>query len=109
MAGMPPSSAIWVPLAEKSPRPTESETGRHVWHDLALPKIYGDYDAILADFSVSDSLVASVPVHDVPASRTTLLSARSAAEHGGYAHCEERCPVLRLVCSQTPEGCTGGR
>jgi len=25
-----------------------------VWHDLALPKIYGYYDVILADFSVSD-------------------------------------------------------
>ncbi len=31
-----------------------TDTGRHVWQDLALPKIYGYYDAILADFSVSD-------------------------------------------------------
>ncbi|RZL91155.1 MAG: MarR family transcriptional regulator [Variovorax sp.] len=33
---------------------TMTETGRHVWEDLALPKIYGYYDAILIDFSVSD-------------------------------------------------------
>ena len=33
---------------------TMTETGRHVWQDLALPKIYGYYDAIQADFSVSD-------------------------------------------------------
>lgn len=33
---------------------TMTDTGRHVWQDLALPKIYGYYDAILADFSVSD-------------------------------------------------------
>ena len=33
---------------------TMTETGRHVWQDLALPKIYGYYDAILADFSVND-------------------------------------------------------
>ena len=33
---------------------TMTDTGRHVWQDLALPKIYGYYDAILADFSVND-------------------------------------------------------
>lgn len=33
---------------------TMTESGRHVWQDLALPKIHGYYDAILADFSVSD-------------------------------------------------------
>lgn len=33
---------------------TMTDTGRHVWHDLALPKIHGYYDAILADFSVND-------------------------------------------------------
>jgi DNA-binding MarR family transcriptional regulator len=33
---------------------TMTESGRHVWHDLALPKIHGYYDSILADFSVND-------------------------------------------------------
>ncbi|MEJ8814541.1 MarR family transcriptional regulator [Variovorax ureilyticus] len=33
---------------------TMTEAGRHVWQDLALPKIYGYYEAILADFSVND-------------------------------------------------------
>ena len=33
---------------------TMTESGRHVWHDLALPKIRGYYDEILADFSVND-------------------------------------------------------
>jgi len=33
---------------------TMTQTGRHVWHDLALPKIHGYYDAILADFSIND-------------------------------------------------------
>ena len=36
---------------------TMTETGRHVWQDLDLPKIYGYYDAILADFSVNDYLL----------------------------------------------------
>ena len=27
-----------------------TESGRHVWHDLALPKIRGYYGEILADF-----------------------------------------------------------
>ena len=33
---------------------TMTESGRHVWQDLALPKIHGYYDEILADFSVND-------------------------------------------------------
>lgn len=33
---------------------TMTESGRHVWQDLALPKIHGYYDLILADFSVND-------------------------------------------------------
>jgi DNA-binding MarR family transcriptional regulator len=33
---------------------TMTESGRHVWQDLAVPKIHGYYDAILADFSVND-------------------------------------------------------
>ena len=33
---------------------TMTESGRHVWQDLALPKIHGYYEAILADFSVND-------------------------------------------------------
>ena len=33
---------------------TMTDSGRHVWQDLALPKIHGYYDAILADFSVND-------------------------------------------------------
>jgi DNA-binding MarR family transcriptional regulator len=33
---------------------TMTDSGRHVWQDLALPKIRGYYEAILADFSVND-------------------------------------------------------
>lgn len=33
---------------------TMTESGRHVWQDLALPKIHGYYESILADFSVND-------------------------------------------------------
>ena len=33
---------------------TMSDSGRHVWQDLALPKIHAYYGAILADFSVND-------------------------------------------------------
>src|SRR5947207_10355013 len=33
---------------------TMTASGRHVWHDLALPKIRGYYDEILVDFSVND-------------------------------------------------------
>jgi DNA-binding MarR family transcriptional regulator len=33
---------------------TMTDSGRHVWHVLALPKIRGYYDEILADFSVND-------------------------------------------------------
>jgi DNA-binding MarR family transcriptional regulator len=33
---------------------TMTESGRHVWQDLALPKIHGYYEAILSDFSVND-------------------------------------------------------
>jgi DNA-binding MarR family transcriptional regulator len=33
---------------------TMTESGRHVWQVLALPKIRGYYDEILADFSVND-------------------------------------------------------
>jgi DNA-binding MarR family transcriptional regulator len=33
---------------------TMTDSGRHVWQDLALPKIRSYYEAILADFSVND-------------------------------------------------------
>ncbi|MDE2394743.1 MAG: MarR family transcriptional regulator [Burkholderiales bacterium] len=33
---------------------TMTESGRHVWHELALPKIHGYYEEVLADFSVND-------------------------------------------------------
>jgi DNA-binding MarR family transcriptional regulator len=33
---------------------TMTDSGRHVWQDLALPKIHRYYEAILADFSVND-------------------------------------------------------
>ncbi len=33
---------------------TMTDSGRHVWHDLALPKIHGYYEDILGDFSVND-------------------------------------------------------
>ena len=33
---------------------TMTESGRHVWQVLALPKIHGYYEEILADFSIND-------------------------------------------------------
>jgi len=33
---------------------TMTESGRHVWQDLALPKIHAYYGEILKDFSVND-------------------------------------------------------
>ena len=33
---------------------TMTDSGRHVWQALALPKIYGYYGEILGDFSVND-------------------------------------------------------
>lgn len=33
---------------------TMTDSGRHVWHDLALPKIHAYYEQILADFSIND-------------------------------------------------------
>jgi DNA-binding MarR family transcriptional regulator len=34
---------------------TTTQAGRHVWRDLALPKIHAYYEQILADFSVNDA------------------------------------------------------
>jgi DNA-binding MarR family transcriptional regulator len=33
---------------------TMTDSGRHVWQDLALPKIHAYYEQILADFSIND-------------------------------------------------------
>jgi DNA-binding MarR family transcriptional regulator len=33
---------------------TMTDSGRHVWQDLALPKIYAYYEQILEDFSIND-------------------------------------------------------
>ena len=33
---------------------TMTKSGRHVWQDLALPKIHAYYEQILADFSIND-------------------------------------------------------
>jgi DNA-binding MarR family transcriptional regulator len=35
---------------------TMTASGRHVWRDLAQPKIRAYYDQVLADFSVNDSV-----------------------------------------------------
>ena len=34
---------------------TTTDAGRHVWRDLALPKIHAYYEEILADFSINDA------------------------------------------------------
>lgn len=34
---------------------TMTDSGRHVWHKLALPKIRGYYEEILGDFSINDA------------------------------------------------------
>lgn len=34
---------------------TMTKSGRHVWHDLARPKILAYYEATLADFSINDT------------------------------------------------------
>ncbi len=33
---------------------TMTDSGRHVWHKLALPKIHAYYEQILGDFSIND-------------------------------------------------------
>ena len=33
---------------------TMTDSGRHVWQDLALPKIHAYYEKILTDFSIND-------------------------------------------------------
>ncbi|MCI1193601.1 hypothetical protein MOJ79_17350 [Calidifontimicrobium sp. SYSU G02091] len=33
---------------------TMTDSGRHVWHDLALPKIHAYYAQVLEDFSTND-------------------------------------------------------
>jgi DNA-binding MarR family transcriptional regulator len=33
---------------------TMTDSGRHVWQDMALPKIHGYYESVLSDFSVND-------------------------------------------------------
>ncbi len=33
---------------------TMTDSGRHVWQDLALPKIHAYYEQILSDFSIND-------------------------------------------------------
>jgi DNA-binding MarR family transcriptional regulator len=33
---------------------TMTDSGRHVWQDLALPKIHAYYEQILVDFSIND-------------------------------------------------------
>ncbi len=33
---------------------TMTDSGRHVWQDLALPKIHAYYEQILGDFSIND-------------------------------------------------------
>jgi len=35
---------------------TMTESGRHVWQDLARPKIHAYYDQVLQDFSVNDTV-----------------------------------------------------
>ena len=34
---------------------TTTDAGRHVWRNLALPKIHAYYEEILADFSINDA------------------------------------------------------
>jgi DNA-binding MarR family transcriptional regulator len=34
---------------------TMTAAGRHVWRDLALPKIHAYYDQVLTDFSINDA------------------------------------------------------
>ena len=40
--------------ARRSGLVTMTESGRHVWINLALPKIYAYYEEILGDFSIND-------------------------------------------------------
>ena len=44
------------PRDRRSRLVTMTEAGRHVWRDLALPKIYAYYGEILADFSINDTV-----------------------------------------------------
>lgn len=61
---------------------TMTETGRHVWQDLALPKIHSYYDAILADFSVSDVTHALHYLLKILENMQRLDAQRISAEEG---------------------------
>jgi DNA-binding MarR family transcriptional regulator len=49
---------VVISLDARDRRPglvTMTDAGRHVWTDLALPKIHAYYDRILADFSINET------------------------------------------------------
>ena len=64
---------------------TMTESGRHVWQDLALPKIHGYYEAILADFSVNDVTHTLHYLLKILENMQRLDAERLAAEEGDEA------------------------
>ncbi len=64
---------------------TMTESGRHVWQDLALPKIHGYYEAILADFSVNDVTHTLHYLLKILENMQRLDAARLSAEEGDEA------------------------
>ena len=64
---------------------TMTDSGRHVWQDLALPKIHGYYEAILADFSVNDVTHTLHYLLKILENMQRLDTERLAAEDGDEA------------------------
>ena len=61
---------------------TMTESGSHVWHVLALPKIRAYYDEILADFSINDVTHTLHYMLKILENMQRLDAARHAADEG---------------------------
>jgi DNA-binding MarR family transcriptional regulator len=67
------------PADRRSRIVTTTERGRHLWRDLARPKIRAYYDAVLADFSINDTAHALHYLLKMLESMKRLDSGREAA------------------------------
>lgn len=64
---------------------TMTDSGRHVWQVLALPKIHAYYDEILADFSVNDVTHTLHYLLKILENMQRLDTERHAADEGAEA------------------------
>jgi len=68
---------------------TMTASGRHVWRDLALPKIHAYYEEILADFSINDVTHTLHYMLKLLENMQRIDAARVPAEEGGETKMEE--------------------